>query len=49
MMTTDQPLKNRTVALPESRQLDLLAELNQQHLDARAGGQELAARIEENT
>jgi len=27
MMTTDQPLKNRTVALPESRQLDLLAEM----------------------
>ena len=26
-------------------QLDLLAELNQQHLDARPGGQELAARI----
>ncbi len=33
---------------PEAQraQLDLLAKLNQQHLDARPGGQELAARIE---
>ena len=30
----------------QRRQLDFLAELNQQHLDARPGGRELAARID---
>ena len=29
----------------QREQLDFLAELNQQHLDARPGGRELAARI----
>jgi hypothetical protein len=31
---------------PQREQLDLLARLNQQHLDARPGGAELAARIQ---
>ncbi len=31
---------------PQRKQLDLLAELNQRHLDARPGGRELASRIQ---
>ena len=33
-------------AVAQRRQLDLLAQLNQKHLDERPGGRELAARIE---
>src|SRR5690606_26790049 len=39
-------LRGPVEGMNQRRQLDLLAELNQQHLDARPGGAELASRIQ---
>ena len=46
MLSEQKTLSEAITAAAQRAQLDLLAELNQRHMDLRPGGRELAARAQ---